>query len=500
MLWIAGIVVLVLVTAGSTIGLYHAGVTRRGGGRGRGRPAALLVLGPDVALDTIGGQVAFQVGAVGLTTFVGLMSLLLVVRLTRGEEDSGRLELVRAMPVGRHASLAAALVVVGGADLLVGLLVSVVLVLSDLPVAGSIVLGVVHGRRSRAGAAALHRAGDGERGSHRDWPVRCSASFLLRAVGDAGSGALMGIADRLGAEGPALRRIGGGRGRRLATRAVPGRGGGAGSRGAVAGGPARLRGGPGAAATGPARATPGLRSPLALAFRLQRGAVVWWTVSVVAMAVAWGSWPTASRSSRRTTSRSRTCSPGPAASVTDGYLSTTLLFSALIAGGAALQVITRLRTEETEHRGDTVLATPVTRSSWAGGHLAAAFTASGLAVVAGGLGLGATYGLVVGDGQVAARRRVARVPAAGVAAGRFGGGALGAAPRWVAAAWDLGGVPRARPVRHPDRGPRGDTGSLAVRGGPGAAGGVDAGAGRRRGRGHRGARGDRPHHRRRDLG
>ena len=32
---------------------------------------------------------------------------------------------------------------------------------------------------------------------------------------------------------------------------------------------------------------------------------------------------------------------------------------------------------------------------------------------------------------------------------------LGAAPRWVAAAWDLGGVPRARPVRHPDRGPRG---------------------------------------------
>ena len=92
-------------------------------------------------------------------TFVGLMSLLLVVRLTRGEEDSGRLELVRAMPVGRHASLAAALVVVGGADLLVGLLVSVVLVLSDLPVAGSIVLGVPFTAAGLvfAGVAALPR-------------------------------------------------------------------------------------------------------------------------------------------------------------------------------------------------------------------------------------------------------------------------------------------------------------------------------------------------------
>ena len=125
-LWIAGIVVLVLVTAGSTIGLYPTQASLdEAAAAARDNPAALAFNGPDVALDTIGGQVAFQVGAVGLT-FVGLMSLLLVVRLTRGEEDSGRLELVRAMPVGRHASLAAALVVVGGADLLVGVLVSVV--------------------------------------------------------------------------------------------------------------------------------------------------------------------------------------------------------------------------------------------------------------------------------------------------------------------------------------------------------------------------------------
>ena len=74
----------------------------------RDNPAALAFNGPDQALDTIGGQVAFQVGAFGLV-MVGLMSVLLVGRLTRGEEDSGRLELVRSMPVGRHAPLAAGL-------------------------------------------------------------------------------------------------------------------------------------------------------------------------------------------------------------------------------------------------------------------------------------------------------------------------------------------------------------------------------------------------------
>ena len=103
--WIVGIVLLVVVDGGQHQGhLPHPGRPRRGRLAARDNPAALAFNGPDQALDTIGGQVAFQVGAFGLV-MVGLMSVLLVGRLTRGEEDSGRLELVRAMPVGRHAPL-----------------------------------------------------------------------------------------------------------------------------------------------------------------------------------------------------------------------------------------------------------------------------------------------------------------------------------------------------------------------------------------------------------
>ena len=49
------------------------------------------------------------------------MSLLLTGRYTRTEEERGRTELVRAAAVGRDAPVAAAVAVVAGADVLVGI-------------------------------------------------------------------------------------------------------------------------------------------------------------------------------------------------------------------------------------------------------------------------------------------------------------------------------------------------------------------------------------------
>ncbi|RPI07452.1 MAG: ABC transporter permease, partial [Actinobacteria bacterium] len=120
--WVVAIAGLVYITAASTIGLYPTQADLdKAAAAARDNPAALAFSGPDVALDTLGGQVAFQIGAVGLT-LVGLMSLLMVSRLTRGEEDSGRLELVRSMPVGRRAPIAAAVWVVAAMNIAVGVL------------------------------------------------------------------------------------------------------------------------------------------------------------------------------------------------------------------------------------------------------------------------------------------------------------------------------------------------------------------------------------------
>jgi len=70
--------------------------------------AAMIAFnGAAQGLNTVGGQVAFQFGAMGMV-LVALMSIFMVGRLTRGEEEAGRLEVVRSLPVGIHANTLAA--------------------------------------------------------------------------------------------------------------------------------------------------------------------------------------------------------------------------------------------------------------------------------------------------------------------------------------------------------------------------------------------------------
>ncbi len=72
-------------------------------------PAAVLMGGPAFGLDgyTIGAMVANE-GTLTMLVATAIMSILLVVRHTRAEEETGRAELVRAAAVGRRAGLAAA--------------------------------------------------------------------------------------------------------------------------------------------------------------------------------------------------------------------------------------------------------------------------------------------------------------------------------------------------------------------------------------------------------
>src|SRR5262245_65833735 len=76
---------------------------------------AKLFTGPGFGLDnyTYGAMTANEL--LPLTAVaVALMSIFLVVRHTRADEESGRADLVRAGVVGRHAPSVATLAVVGG--------------------------------------------------------------------------------------------------------------------------------------------------------------------------------------------------------------------------------------------------------------------------------------------------------------------------------------------------------------------------------------------------
>ena len=80
-----------------------------------------------------------------LAVLAALMSALAVVRHTRQNEETGRAELVGASVVGRHAGLAAALIVTVGANLVLAGLVGLVGIGTGLPAVGSFMAGLAVG-------------------------------------------------------------------------------------------------------------------------------------------------------------------------------------------------------------------------------------------------------------------------------------------------------------------------------------------------------------------
>ena len=143
--WVIGAVVLYWSQAASVEALYPTQAEfDRAAASMAGNAAFIAMAGPARALNTVGGQVAWQASAFGAIV-AGLMSMFLVGRHTRAEEESGRDELVRASAVGCEAPLAAVAVVVLLANTLLGGLVTASLVADGLPAAGSVSLGLAAG-------------------------------------------------------------------------------------------------------------------------------------------------------------------------------------------------------------------------------------------------------------------------------------------------------------------------------------------------------------------
>jgi ABC-2 type transport system permease protein len=435
--WMGGIVLLVVVTASSTKGLYQTQADLdEAAAASRDNPAALAFNGPDQALDTIGGQVAFQVGAFGLV-MVGLMSVLLVSRVTRGEEDSGRLELIRALPVGRHAPLTAGLLVVGGAQLLLGAIVGLSLMALDLPTAGSLVLGAsfsAFGLTFAAITAVTAQVTANPRVASGTAGAVLGLTFAVRAVGDVGDGTLswlspMGWAQKArpyaGEQAWALLLcVGLAAGLVWSARALA----------------VRRDFGAGLVADkpGPPIASPGLSSPLGLAVRLHRAASGWWAFSALTLGLVYGSLADSIDDfvGDNEALEDMLASVG-AASLTDSYLSTSLLIMAVTAAGSAIQIALRLRSEETAHRMEAILATGTSRLAWAGSHLVSAMAAGALTMLSGGLGLGLGYAVTGGGaGQITRLLGAAMVyvPAVWVLAG-LAAMLFGLVPRSTAVAW-----------------------------------------------------------------
>jgi ABC-2 type transport system permease protein len=441
--WVLGLFVFAVSQAASIVSLYPTQadldrLARTAGGIGA-NPAVVALQGPAYDAGTYGGATAWQVVTPG-AFLIGLMSMLLMTRHTRQEEETGRAELVSAGVVGRYAWLAASLLFVLAANVALAALSALGYVAVGLPAAGSVALAVGCGLCGLvfAGVAAVTaQLTEYARPANGMAFAALGAAFLLRAVGDTATG-LSWLSW--------LSPIG------WAERFQPF----AGERWAVLSLPVMLLLvllvaavalrerrdlGAGVLATrlGPAAAPAWLRSPLGLAWRLQRGALLGWAAGAAVAGLSFGvlAQDMAQFAAEDPETAEMLAALGGAGSITDIYLAAILSWVGLLAAGYAVQATLRLRSEEAELRAEPVLATTVSRAGWAGSHLLVAAAGAAVVLAAGGLVAGLAHGLRAGDlgGQLprVLGGALVQLPAVLVLAG-VGAALFGLLPRLVVGA------------------------------------------------------------------
>ncbi|MGP4103461.1 ABC transporter permease [Nonomuraea sp. KM90] len=353
--------------------------------------------------SSLGELVTWRAGFIPL--MIGLISMLTVIRHTRAEEEAGRRELIGATVVSRHAGLAAALITAGGASLVLGMLTALGLISQGLPAAGSLAFGFGLAGTGCVFAAIgtvvaqLTTSAGGARGIGI---VVLGAAFLLRGIGDVSgkAGAGLGWVSWLSPIGwvGQVRPFGGERWWVLGLAAC-----------AVAvltawaialSGRRDLGGGMFHDRLGPAAAASGLRTPLALAWRLHRGSLAGRVAGFALVGFVLGSIAESLgkvMNNSTPAAREILARIGGPGTVADQFLVGMMAMLGVVSAGLAIQAVLRLRAEESGGRVEAVLATAVDRLRWSGGHLAFALLGPALGLVVFGLAVGLAYGMNTGD-------------------------------------------------------------------------------------------------------
>ncbi|WP_329044178.1 ABC transporter permease [Amycolatopsis sp. NBC_01488] len=434
-LWIVGLAVAPMGYLSSIEAAYPDAASRQHFYDLNASSATFVVRNGPLYGSSAGNLLAWQCGFVPVV--VGLIALLTVVRHTRAEEEAGRRELTGATVVGRHAGLAAAVIATCGACLVYGLVVGLGVAAQGVPFAGALALGLGF---SLAGwvfagvgavVAQLTWGASGARGLGIGVLV---LAFLLRAAGDSGSAGWLAWLSPIG-WAHRMRPFAGEQwwvlvlgifatcslfavavllsARRDLGAALL---------------PARL---------GRATARASLRTPLALAWRLQRGTLLVWTVCLVLVGLLMGG---VAQNVAEMMRDSKAVADvfarlGGGGAVTDAYLAGTMTLFGLAAAGYAVQATLKLRAEETAGRVEPVLATAVGRIGWALAHLTFALAGSAVLLAFTGWATGLAYG----SGASLIPAALAQLPAVWVPAG-LSALLIGFLPRYAAAAWGLLGA------------------------------------------------------------
>ena len=357
----------------------------------------------------------FKLTAFGAAIMAVLM-VVVVVRHTRKEEESGRAELLGSAAVGRDAPLAAALLVATGASLAIGAATTAALIVGGLPVLGSVAFGAGWAGAGIAFAAVAGVCAQVTQSSRTATGlglVVLAVAYLLRAVGDLAADA-PGFASWLSPIGwtQQLRAYAGEQWWvlvlpvLLAAVLVP----------VAFALRARRDLGSGLLADRAGSANGRMHGVLALSWRLQRGVLLAWLAGFALFGLLMGSVADSVEGffSNPTVAQILAQLGGEQA-LTDAFLAAELGFAGVIVTAFGIIAALHLREEETDGHAELVMATAVPRWRWAAAHLLLALAGVVVLLAVFGLLQGVGFGTATGDwgriGELAAAA-VARAPAA----------------------------------------------------------------------------------------
>lgn len=408
-------------------------------------PAILIIRGA-ASSTSIGGLVVSE-GIVIWGVLTALMTILAMIRHTRQNEETGRLELVGSAQVGRFASLSAALVVALGANILLATSISLILIAKGLPVEGSLAAGLGLGSIGisfAAISAVLVQLSENTRSVTSLSLASLGAAYLLRGIGDA-LGKINPDNATITSAWPAwLSPIGWAQqikpfadnswlvlilplglfvittslafwlnsSRDVGSGLLP-------------------------TPTGPSRASPSLLSTLGLAWRLQKGILIGWLTAMLVFGTAFGSvGKQISQLQDSQMAQLLARLAGSSADFSQVFFAAILTFFGAIATGYVVQALLVAGTEESDGRTEPVLAAAVARWKWLVSHIFWSIFGMVVILLAFGLAMGLTYGLIIGDvlGQLTTLLGAAlvQIPASLTIAGAVVA-VIGMAPVWAKA-------------------------------------------------------------------
>ncbi|NLL47452.1 MAG: ABC transporter permease [Firmicutes bacterium] len=365
-IWIISIVLVSIAVAMSFPSLYPAGPERLIIAQTLKNPAMISMIGPGYGMDNyhIGAIMAHQMLLFTAVT-VAIMNIFLTIRNTRSDEEQGRIEVIRSLPVGRLSSAAATMLVLFLTNLSLGVLTALglgILGLEGMDWTGSILYGAVLGTVGIFFASVtllLAQLTETARAALGYAFSFLGAAYLIRAIGDISSETLA----RLSPLGLILRtqvyvknywwpiwvvlsltiiatlvalRFNASRDLQAAL---------------VSSRPGRQH------------ASSLLRSPLGLVLRLERTTIMGWSVGIFVLGASYGSVFGDVDSFFNTSDLYQKILPMiEGFSLTDQFVATLLSIMSMMAAIPSLLVMLRLRAEEGKNRVEHLLARAVSRT------------------------------------------------------------------------------------------------------------------------------------------